>query len=97
MRQYEGHLSAIRAVSFSPSGQFLISGSNDNTAKIWNTQTAAEMATLMAVGKDWLVTTPEGLFDASEGRHGKVVLRSWAGNCCPRPVERPLLRTRLAG
>ncbi|AEE49937.1 eIF2A-related protein [Haliscomenobacter hydrossis] len=68
IRQYEGHLSAIRAVSFSPSGQFLISGSNDNTAKIWNTQTAAEMATLMAVGKeDWLVTTPEGLFDASEG------------------------------
>ncbi|HPH20227.1 MAG TPA: caspase family protein, partial [Haliscomenobacter sp.] len=68
IRQYEGHLSAIRSVSFSPSGQFLISGSNDNTAKIWNTQTATEMATLMAVGKeDWLVTTPEGLFDASEG------------------------------
>lgn len=73
LREYKGHLSTIRSVAFSPSGKHLISGSSDNTSKIWNTQTGTEMATLMAVGKeDWLVTTPEGLFDASPGAMEKL-------------------------
>lgn len=68
MREYKGHRSTIRTLAVSPNGKFLLSGSSDNSAKIWNTQTGAELATLMAIGtEDWMVATPDGLFDASPG------------------------------
>jgi len=68
LREYKGHYSAIRSVAFSPRGEYLITGSSDNTAKIWDTKTGKEIVSLMAVGsEDWLVITPEGLFDASPG------------------------------
>lgn len=68
IREYKGHYSAIRSVAFSPYGDYLITGSSDNTAKIWDAKTGKEIASLMAVGnEDWLVITPEGLFDASPG------------------------------
>lgn len=68
LREYKGHRSTIRALAISPDGKFLLSGSSDNSAKIWNTQTGAELATLMAIGtEDWMVATPDGLFDASPG------------------------------
>jgi WD40 repeat protein/uncharacterized caspase-like protein len=73
LREFKGHFSTIRSVEFSPSGKYLLSGSSDNTAKLWNAQTGAELATLMAVDKeDWLVITPEGLFDASPGAMSKL-------------------------
>lgn len=66
--EYDAHYSAIRSVAYSPYGDYLITGSSDNTAKIWNTETGEEIVSLMAVGnEDWLVITPEGLFDASPG------------------------------
>ena len=68
LREYKGHKSTIRALAISPDGKFLLSGSSDNSAKIWNTQNGAELATLMAIGtEDWMVATPDGLFDASPG------------------------------
>ncbi|MFN0013444.1 MAG: caspase family protein, partial [Saprospiraceae bacterium] len=68
IREYDAHYSAIRSVAYSPLGDYLITGSSDNTAKIWDTKTGKEIVSLMAVGEeDWLVITPEGLFDASPG------------------------------
>ncbi|MEQ1747128.1 MAG: caspase family protein, partial [Saprospiraceae bacterium] len=68
VQEYDAHYSAIRSVAYSPLGDYLITGSSDNTAKIWDTKTGKEIVSLMAVGEeDWLVITPEGLFDASPG------------------------------
>jgi WD40 repeat protein len=68
IREYKGHLGAIRSLAFSPNGKFLLSGSNDNSAKLWDVEKGSELATLMAIGKkDWLLSTPNGLFDASSG------------------------------
>ena len=32
----QGHTSFVRAVSFSPDGRYLVSGSNDRTCRVWN-------------------------------------------------------------
>ena len=34
-RNFEGHESAVVSVTFSPDGEFLVSGSKDNTVKVW--------------------------------------------------------------
>jgi WD40 repeat protein/uncharacterized caspase-like protein len=65
---FKGHDGPVLSISFSPKGEFLLSGSNDKTAKIWDPAKGVELATLIALGEeDWAITTPNKLFDASEG------------------------------
>ena len=33
----QGHTEAVTSVSFSPKGDFIVSGSHDNTVKVWST------------------------------------------------------------
>ncbi len=42
----EGHSEPVRSVAFSPDGKWVATGSNDNTAKIWNTETGETTMTL---------------------------------------------------
>ena len=39
-----GHLGAVLAVAFSPDGQRMVTGSKDNSAKVWETATPAQVA-----------------------------------------------------
>lgn len=75
IQTYRGHANDVSAVAFSPAtpsdpsgGQFVLTGSRDNTTKIWERDSGKEIATLIALDSiDWVVTTPSGLFDASPG------------------------------
>jgi len=61
-----GHSGQIRNVAFTSDDKYLITTSEDKTIKIWETARWKEVATLISFGEDgWIVTTPEGLFDAS--------------------------------
>lgn len=61
-----GHKSKVQSLNFSPDQNILISGSADGTIKIWNCASGKELASLIALDSaSWVVTTPEGLFDAS--------------------------------
>jgi len=65
---FEGHTDGVSSVCFSPDGRYALSGSYDNTLKLWDIKKGNEIATLISVDStDWIVTTPSGLFDASEG------------------------------
>ncbi|MCB9267376.1 MAG: caspase family protein [Lewinellaceae bacterium] len=67
-RGFFGHKSGVTSLSLAPQGRFLLTGSRDKTARIWDLYTGVELATLIAVGEeDWVVTTSSGLFDASPG------------------------------
>ena len=46
LRTFRGHLSELWAVAFSPDGQRILTGSGDNTAKVWNVATGQELFTL---------------------------------------------------
>ncbi|MBL7775973.1 MAG: caspase family protein [Saprospiraceae bacterium] len=72
IQTFAGHANDVLAVDFSPAGpegpRFVLTGSQDNTAKIWDANTGKELATLIALGAtDWVVSSPSGLFDASPG------------------------------
>jgi WD40 repeat protein len=75
IQTYRGHANDVTTVAFSPAtpgdpsgGKFVLTGSRDNTAKIWERDSGKEIATLIALDSaDWVVTTPSGLFDASPG------------------------------
>ncbi|MCO6492756.1 MAG: caspase family protein [Phaeodactylibacter sp.] len=67
-RGFFGHKSGVTSLSLAPQGRFLLTGSRDKTARIWDLHTGVELATLIALGReDWVVTTTSGLFDASPG------------------------------
>ena len=46
LRTFRGHLRGVSAVAFSPDGQKILTGSADNTAKVWNLATGKELFTL---------------------------------------------------
>ena len=61
-----GHRDAVTAVVFSTNDKLLISSSYDSSIKLWDATSGKELASLFAMGQqDWLVITPEGLFDGS--------------------------------
>ncbi len=66
LRSLIGHHTDVRAVVYSVDGKFLFTCSEDGTTKVWREADGAEMATLILIGDgDWLVVTPDGLFDGS--------------------------------
>ena len=44
----KGHTDAVRSAAFSPYGQRIVSGSHDNTLKIWDANSGQELQTLKA-------------------------------------------------
>lgn len=68
IRSFKGHHYAITSVAFSPNGEFVLTGSADNTTKIWDIEEGKEIATLIGINaNDWVVTSTLGFFDASPG------------------------------
>ncbi len=73
IRIFRGHRGAVSSVHISHDGRFLITGSRDGTIKTWNLETGEELLTEIFLGEsDWLVKSPEGFFDASEGAKRSV-------------------------
>ncbi len=46
LRTLRGHESTVRSVAFSPDGRQILTGSQDNTAKVWHAETGSELLTL---------------------------------------------------
>jgi len=58
MRTLTGHSDWVRSVGFSPNGKRVVSGSEDNLVKIWDTETGVEVSshacTWWSVELDWV-------------------------------------------
>ncbi len=68
LRTLKGHDAAVTSVSFLPDRKMIVSSSADSTIKLWRTDSDILVATLISLDKDdWVIVTPEGLFDASPG------------------------------
>jgi hypothetical protein len=76
-------------VAFSPDGMHVLTGAEDRTTRWWDVTTGSELAEMISLGggKEWLVVTPEGLFDGSDRARELVCFR--VGNALrPVPVDR---------
>src|SRR5262249_39736316 len=77
LHTFQGHTNSVWEVALSRDGKQAWTVSFDGTLRIWDVATGKERCRLYScdAGKDWLIVTPEGLFDGSEGAARLVVYR----------------------
>ncbi|MEL6251533.1 MAG: caspase family protein [Bacteroidota bacterium] len=65
--QIQAHSAAIITIEYLKDEAYILSSSEDNLTKIW-TKNGEEVASLLLLNQDdWIVITPNGQFDASQG------------------------------
>jgi uncharacterized caspase-like protein len=84
-----GPSESVNAVGFSQDGRWLLSGSADGRTMLWDAFTGSLAATLVSVrdSDDWLVVTPDGLFDGSPAAWDLLLWRFAGDTRSVLPVE----------
>src|SRR5262249_7528066 len=69
LRTLAGSTALVGGLTFNRDGRTLVSAGGDGAARVWDPATGELLATLysFADDPDWLVVTPDGLFDGSPG------------------------------
>lgn len=76
VQAFRGHEAPPTFARFLQGGRMLLSTAGDGTIRLWDVATGEELASLILMdGDDWLVSTPDGLFDGSPGGREKVGYR----------------------
>ncbi len=77
VRIWERHSNSINSIAFSPDGRRLLSGSGDNTVKLWEAETGALLKTFegRSGGVASAMFSPDGKWVLSGGEQG--VLKLW--------------------
>lgn len=71
-----GHKNTVRSIAFGPRGRTLITASLDGMLKLWDVAARRELASLVGIDEqDWLIVTPDGLFDGSHGGWTRALWR----------------------
>jgi WD40 repeat protein len=76
-------------IAFSADGRWIFTTSEDSGTRVWDPQTGELMATLvsLATGADWLVISPNGLFDGSPRGWQRILWRFQGNTFNVAPVE----------
>jgi len=71
------HFEQINALAFWPAGKVLASASDDTTIRLWRLADRALIGTLASTPEtlDWVVFTPDGVYDASPSGERRVTWR----------------------
>src|SRR6185503_11315617 len=77
LKTLTGHIASIESIDFSPDGKLLASASEDGSTFLWDTATGEHLLTLISLddGGEWMVVTPEGLFDGTPQSWNQILWR----------------------
>jgi len=77
-RSFEGHSAPVRTVGFSANGEYLLSGGDDNTARIWDTTTGRTRSVLHGHSRplESCAFSSDGRQVLSGGQQGQIKLWS---------------------
>ncbi len=82
------HSREVTGLAFAARGRFFVTGSPEGQAKIWDARQGTELASLVTLGEsDWLVATPQGLFDGSPAAWTQILWRFGGDTQSVAPVE----------
>ncbi|HEX6285092.1 MAG TPA: hypothetical protein VFZ71_09470, partial [Pyrinomonadaceae bacterium] len=72
-----GHTAVIESLDFSPDGRLIASASEDGSTFLWDTKTGEHLLTLISLddGAEWMVVTPQGLFDGTPVSWNQILWR----------------------
>ena len=89
LRTLTGHTANIESMDFSPDGKLLASASDDGSTFLWDTATGEHILTLISLddGGEWMVVTPEGLFDGTPQSWNQILWRYNQDTFNVAPVE----------
>jgi WD40 repeat protein/uncharacterized caspase-like protein len=83
-----GHTGSVNSLTFNSDGKLLVSGSSDASMKLWDVMSGRELASLFSLDQqDWLVLTPDGLFDGSPPAWNQILWRFSPNLFDVAPVE----------
>lgn len=75
---FDGHLDLVAAIAFSPDDQYVASGSNDRTIRIWRADDAQLVRTMTGQSAIKVITfSPQGQYLASGARDGSIKIWDW--------------------
>jgi WD40 repeat protein len=89
LRTLTGHTAPIESIDFSPDGRLLASASEDGSTFVWDTKTGEHLLTLISLddGGEWMVITPQGLFDGTPVSWNQILWRYNQDTFNVAPVE----------
>jgi WD40 repeat protein/uncharacterized caspase-like protein len=89
LRTLVGHTANIESMDFSPDGRLLASAGDDGGTFLWDTNTGEHLLTLISLddGGEWMVVTPEGLFDGTPASWNQILWRYNQDTFNVAPIE----------
>ena len=89
VRTLVGHTANIESMDFSPDARLLASASDDGGTFLWDANTGEHLLTLISLddGAEWMVVTPQGLFDGTPVSWNQILWRYNQDTFNVAPIE----------
>lgn len=89
LRTLSGHTANIESIDFSPDSRLLASASEDGGTFLWDVNTGEHLLTLISLddGGEWMVVTPQGLFDGTPFSWNQILWRYNQDTFNVAPIE----------
>jgi WD40 repeat protein len=84
-REFKGHSGIVLGVSPSPDNKYFVTGSTDETLRVWSPERDEPLLSIFVVGEDWIAWTPEGYYAASP--YGERLMGWQVNNGQDKPAD----------